>query len=82
MTHVSFLVQKLVEDTFGPNELHRGLECLHKDGRRVKITSGRYWGAHGVSNFWYWREVMPDGTLSDDEEHGYGHQLRPYPTTN
>jgi hypothetical protein len=43
----------------------------HPSGRFVTITSGQYWGAHGLSNFWYWKEVLADGTLGP-EEHGYG----------
>jgi len=48
----------------------------HKDGRTVRIVDGMYYGTHGVSNFWYFREVMPDGSLSENLEHGYGNQIR------
>jgi hypothetical protein len=44
----------------------------HPSGRQVKITAGQYWGTHGLSNFWYWREVLPNGDLSETVEHGYG----------
>ena len=40
-------------------------------GKLVRITSGQYMGAYGVSNFWYWREVLSDGSLGE-EQHGYG----------
>lgn len=44
----------------------------HPSGRMVEITSGQFWGTYGLSNFWHWREVLPDGSLSDKDEHGYG----------
>ena len=43
----------------------------HPDGRTVKILRGQWWGTYGLSNFWYWSEVMADGTLGP-EENGYG----------
>lgn len=63
-------VKELVEKEW-ECKLHVGLECEHPSGRKVRITSGQFWGEHGVSNFWYWREVLPDGTLGP-QEHGYG----------
>jgi hypothetical protein len=65
-------VKALVEDVIGPSKLKVGLVTKHPDGRTVKITDGYYWGAHGISNFWYWREVQADGKLSEKLEHGYG----------
>jgi hypothetical protein len=38
----------------------------HPEHGRVTITSGQYWGTHGLSNFWYWEDE--DG----EEHHGYG----------
>jgi hypothetical protein len=55
-----------------PGSMAIGKVVQHPDGRTVKVTSGQYWGTHGLSNFWYWREVMADGSLSETEEHGYG----------
>ena len=55
-----------------PNQMEVGKTLKHPDGRSVKIISGQFWGEHGLSNFWYWREVLPDGTLSETLEHGYG----------
>lgn len=37
----------------------------------VLITSGQYLSGGRVSNFWYWKRVLPDGKLSE-MEHGYG----------
>ncbi len=76
MTKVSPEMQKLVQDVFGKSTLEVGMIITHqKTGKLVKITRGSYWGAYGVSNFWHWREVLPDGTLSKDEECGYGHEF-------
>lgn len=65
-------VKSLVEDVFGPSQTQIGKTVAHPDGRLVKIMSGKYWGTHGLSNFWSWREVLPDGSLSETEEKGYG----------
>lgn len=64
-------------------ERHMGKQVCHtmqigdrvrygKDGRIVQITAGRFWGEMGMSNFWYWREVLPNGELAKNVEHGYG----------
>ncbi len=74
MTQVKQWAQDLTEEVFGKSELCVGAKVEHPDGRMVKITEGQFWGDYGVSNFWYWREVMPDGSLSKKEEHGYGWQ--------
>jgi hypothetical protein len=63
-------VKDLVEKNI-PSQMEVGKILKHPDGRTVKITSGKYWGTHGLSNFWYWREVLPNGKLGK-EEHGYG----------
>jgi hypothetical protein len=49
-----------------------GDRVKHPSGRTVEITGGQYWGTHGLSNFWDWREVLPDGSLSTKKECGYG----------
>lgn len=67
---VALWVKELVESA-GPPYFQVGDTVKHSSGRSVKITGGRFWGTHGVSNFWYWREVMPDGSLGP-EESGYG----------
>ena len=69
-------VRELTEEFIDGSTLTVGAIVKHPDGRTVKITSGQYWGTHGVSNFWYWREVKPDGSLGE-EEHGYGWEPDP-----
>ena len=64
-------VKDFTSSVLGPQHFAVGDVGKHPDGRMVKITSGQYWGEHGLSNFWYWREVKPDGSLGE-EEHGYG----------
>lgn len=42
-----------------------------KDGKPVYITSGQYTGTYGgISNFWYWKPILEDGSLGE-LEHGY-----------
>ena len=50
-----------------------GKTVKHPDGRTVKIKSGCYLDPvfGRVSNFWYWNEVLADGTIGK-EECGYG----------
>jgi hypothetical protein len=43
--------------------LRIGQRIRYEGGGIVEIVDGQYWGAHGLSNFWYWREVLPDGSL-------------------
>ena len=40
-------------------------------GVPIKITNGQFIGEYGLSNFWYWKHVLPDGRLGA-EENGYG----------
>jgi hypothetical protein len=63
-------VKKMVEDNF-PCHLEIGKTVQHRDGRNVLIIAGQFWGTHGISNFWHWREVLPNGTLGP-KECGYG----------
>lgn len=37
----------------------------------VYVVSGNYMVGGRISNFWYWKRVLPDGTLSETEN-GYG----------
>jgi len=54
------------------NNLAIGKTVLHHDGKRkVKITGGQFMGTYGLSNHWYYKEVMPDGSLGP-EESDYG----------
>lgn len=64
------VIRKIVEDAI-PCKLKVGLVTKHPDGRTIKIVDGQYWGEHGLSNFWYWREVRADGSLGKKES-GYG----------
>ncbi len=72
MTQVKSWVIELTEEVLGKSPFKVGDIVKHPSGRMVKIISGKYWGAHGLSNFWYWREILPNGTPSDNVEHGYG----------
>lgn len=71
-TYVADWVVKMTEDLMGPAPFAVGDRVRTPDGRMVEITSGRYWGDWGISNFWHWREVLADGTLADTDESGYG----------
>ena len=62
----------LTEEVFGGAPFAIGDTVKTPDGRTVRITGGQYWGTYGLSNFWDWREVLPDGSLSSVEECGYG----------
>jgi len=64
------LCKTLTEENF-PSSLSIGKVIKHPDGRTVKVIDGQYWGTHGLSNFWCWREVLSGGLLGP-EEHGYG----------
>lgn len=47
----------------GSSPFQIGDVVMHPSGRKVQITGGSYWGDYGISNFWYWREVMNNGDL-------------------
>lgn len=66
----SWVKQMTDEMTSGP-PFAIGDTVTHPSGRTVQITRGQWWGVRGLSNHWYWREVMADGSLGP-EEHGYG----------
>ena len=68
---VAAWAKNLTESVLGGEPFKVGDTVKHPDGRTVVITGGQYWGEHGLSNFWYWQEVKPDGTLGP-QEHGYG----------
>lgn len=52
-------------------QLKVGDLAIHSDGRTVKIVNGAYELNGRVSNYWHWREVRPDGSLSTRVESGY-----------
>jgi hypothetical protein len=64
-------VKDLVEESLGPSHMKIGEIIKHPDGGSVKVLGGQYWGERGLSNFWTWQEVLPDGTLGKIR-HGYG----------
>lgn len=65
-------VKDLTEECISGEPLSIGITTKHPDGRKVKIVDGQYWGTYGLSNFWYWQEILEDGSLSETTEHGYG----------
>jgi hypothetical protein len=56
-------VVALTERTFGKSAMKIGHIIKHPDGRYVEVVDGCLWADGGYSNFWFWREVKPDGTL-------------------
>jgi hypothetical protein len=54
-------IRDLTEKVLGGSPFKVGDRVRYFDGRLVQITGGQYWGTHGISNFWYWREVLPNG---------------------
>lgn len=60
------------EAVFGIGGLEVGRTVRHHDGRIVLVTHGEPFGTYGFADLWRWREVLPDGTLSHEEEgHGW-----------
>lgn len=68
---VASWVKQMTEDVMGGAPFKIGDTVKHPSGRMVKITGGSYWGEHGLSNFWYWKEVLKGNKLGP-EESGYG----------
>lgn len=52
-------------------KLRVGESATHWDGRTVKIVNGVYELNGRISNYWHWREVRSDGSLSTKVESGY-----------
>ena len=69
--------REIADKVFGPAPFKVGDLVRHPFGHLVEITDGEYWGRRGLSNFWYWRDVLPDGTLSKEEKSGYGWRNAP-----
>jgi hypothetical protein len=61
------------EEAARRSSMEVGKTLKHPDGRTVKISGGCFLDpTYGrTSNFWFWNEVMPDGSLGKDEK-GYG----------
>lgn len=70
MTRVAPWVQDIVNSVISPPEYDVG-DTVQIKGKPCLITDGQYWGEHGLSNHWSWREEKPDGTLGRTR-HGYG----------
>ncbi len=64
-------VKELTEEVFGQSSMRIGATIRHPKGYLVKVIDGQYWGTYGVSNFWSWRRVKPDGSLGKLVQ-GYG----------
>jgi hypothetical protein len=73
MTKVLSWVRNLTEEVVGSAPFVIGDIVQHPSGRVVKIVDGQYWGHRGLSNFWYWQEILSEGVLGA-KECGYGWQ--------
>ena len=60
-------VRKMVEDVMGGAPVEIGKRYEHPVDGPITVTSGCYWGDHGLSNFWHWT-IESTG----DRGHGYG----------
>jgi hypothetical protein len=65
------IARQITEEAYGP-PLEIGKRYQQDDGTIIEIVDGQFWGTYGLSNFWYWRDVRPDGSLSPKRKHGYG----------
>lgn len=70
-TELFELARKVTDEVLGPPPFAIGDRVRRPDGRLVQITEGQWWGEHGLSNFWYWKEVLSNGELGESEC-GYG----------
>ena len=44
--------------------LNVGSVYIYKKNTPVFIIYGSYMGEYGVSNYWYWKKILKDGSLS------------------
>ena len=58
--------RRLTEEVLGGPPVRIGGRYKHPEHGVITITSGQYWGTHGLSNFWYWTDEK------GREHHGYG----------
>lgn len=72
MQQLTDLAKELTEKYFKCNMVV-GKRVTHPDGRTVEITSGCHRDPtyNRISNWWTWKEVLPDDSLGE-EESGYG----------
>lgn len=75
---LNVLAHKLTREYFG-NALRVGRYFAYRrDGekktrpRPILVTSGEFLVEGRLSNFWNWRYMRPDGSLSTKESGGYG----------
>lgn len=84
MTHVDPGVVEFVHAIMGGSRLAVGAIYLwdrnadrekggsaESVGVPVEITGGQYWGAYGVSNFWDWQLLNPEGRPDGKKYCGY-----------
>jgi hypothetical protein len=69
--HIQTVLRELAKEAMGPTKLKINSIVRHPTDGIVKIVDGQYWGEHGISNFWYWQEIKPDGSLGERKS-GYG----------
>lgn len=50
-------VKDLTESVIGGSPVEIGGYYTHPEDGLILITSGRYWGEHGLSNHWGWTVV-------------------------
>ena len=74
MTKVKPWAIALTEKHFGGSPFKIGDKVIHKRHGLVVIVDGQYWGTYGISNFWDWQKVLPDGSISKGVYHGYGNE--------
>lgn len=60
-------VKDIVESVAGGSPVEVGKRYIHPEDGLIEITSGQYWGSHGLSNFWHWTVVE-----TGESCHGYG----------
>lgn len=70
------LVKKWVVELVGQSPFKIGDRVMHPKHGLVEITAGQYWGTYGISNFWYWTNVLKDGRLGKRNYHGYGWEVK------
>lgn len=71
MTKVEAWIQQLTEDVIGGPPVEIGKRYQHPEDGLIEITSGQYWGQHGLSNFWYWNVLDPETGRALRGSHGY-----------
>lgn len=50
-------VRQMTEEVIGGSPVQIGKRYVHPSDGVIEITSGQYWGSHGLSNHWYWTVV-------------------------